>query len=75
MSGKSLMTQYIEGTIVSRELRDMLNDFAAEARFEREMRDDIDLYSSRSKLYGHDNYTDLNYAGLHRQHTRVRKIK
>ena len=48
------MTQYIEGTIVSRELRDMLNDCAAEARFEREMHDDSDLYVNRSKFYGRD---------------------
>lgn len=39
MSAKhqSLMTQYLEGKLVSRELNDMLNDYAAESRFEREL--------------------------------------
>ena len=52
MSGKSLMTQYVEGTLVSRELRDMLNDYAAEARFDRDMHDDVDLYGDTDKPYG-----------------------
>ena len=37
MTGKSLMSQYIEGTIVGRELRDMLNENAASDRFDREL--------------------------------------
>ena len=37
MTGKSLMTQYLEGSLVSRELEDMMRDSIAEARFEREL--------------------------------------
>ncbi len=47
MSGKALMTQYIEGCLVSRELNDMMVEYAAQARFDREMVDDIDLYVDR----------------------------
>lgn len=36
---KSLMTHYIEGSIVSRELENMINDSAAEARFDAELSD------------------------------------
>ena len=34
---KALMTQYMEGALVSRELRDMLNESAATQRFDKEL--------------------------------------
>ncbi len=40
---KALMTHYAEGTLISRELNDMMVDYAAQARFDREMVDDIEL--------------------------------
>lgn len=51
MRPRSLMTAYCEGSIISRELRDMLNDEAASARFEREL----------ERMDGAD--TDRYYAG------------
>ena len=39
---KSLMTQYAEGQLVGRELNDMMTDYAAQVRFDREMVDDFD---------------------------------
>ncbi len=53
MSGKALMTQYAEGSLVSRELRDMMTKYAADARFDREMIDDIDLYNERKAVLIH----------------------
>ena len=43
MSGKSLMTQYIEGAIVGRELREMLASETEQARFDRELADELDF--------------------------------
>ena len=43
----SLMTQYQQGQLILPELQQMLADYAAEARFERDMHDDIDLYADR----------------------------
>ncbi|MEE8481957.1 MAG: hypothetical protein V3S12_01260 [Acidiferrobacterales bacterium] len=40
---KSLMTQYAEGCLISRELQDMMVDYAAQARFDSEMVDDFEL--------------------------------
>lgn len=37
MRHRSLMTAYAEGSIVTRELREMLSDDAASARFDREL--------------------------------------
>lgn len=37
MKPQSLMTQYVEGSIVGRELRDMLAEHAASERFDREL--------------------------------------
>ena len=37
METKALMTQYVEGSIVGRKLRDMLAEHAASDRFEREL--------------------------------------
>ena len=36
---KSLLTQYLEGSLVSRQLRDMMIDYAQEARFDDEFKD------------------------------------
>ena len=36
MRTQSLMTQYLNGSLVTRELQDMLNDYAAADRFDRE---------------------------------------
>ena len=44
---KSLMTQYAEGQLILPELQQMLADYAAEARFDRDMHDDIDIYADR----------------------------
>lgn len=38
MKPRSLMTAYAEGSIISRELRDMLSNEAEQERFERELR-------------------------------------
>jgi len=53
MSGKALMTYYAEGSLISRELNDMMTDYAADARFDLAMADDVELYAERvaSKLY------------------------
>ena len=49
----SLMTQYQNGQLASRELQNMMVDYAAEARFDRDMHDDIDLYLDRQHVeYG-----------------------
>ena len=37
---KALMTQYAEGCLISRELQDMMVDYAAQARFDSEMVDE-----------------------------------
>ena len=47
MTGKALMTHYAEGSLISRELNDMMTDYAAEARFNEHMHDDIDLYGDQ----------------------------
>ena len=44
---KSLMTLYSEGCLISRDLQDMMVDYAADARFDREMHDEVDLYADR----------------------------
>lgn len=47
MSAKptSLMTQYTEGCLVGQILQDMMIDYAAQANFDREMVDDVELLS------------------------------
>lgn len=35
---KSLMTHYLEGALISRELHDMMHQYAADARFEVELK-------------------------------------
>jgi len=50
VNGKSLMAQYAEGQLIGRELNDMMREYAAQARFDREMVDDIDLYADRQKV-------------------------
>ena len=47
---KALMTQYIEGSIIGRELENMLLESAASARFDRELADDLELYSARQAI-------------------------
>ncbi len=39
---KALMTQYVEGCLISRELQDMMVDYARENDFDREMADDVE---------------------------------
>jgi hypothetical protein len=41
---KSLMTLYQEGALISRELKQMMVDYAAEARFDLEMTDESELW-------------------------------
>jgi hypothetical protein len=48
---KALMTQYVEGQLVSRELNQMLNDYAADGRFDAALADDVELYAERKKVY------------------------
>lgn len=49
MKTKSLMTQYAEGSLISRDLHQMMHDYAAEVRFEREMTDDFDGFAGRGQ--------------------------
>ncbi len=44
---KSLMTYYAEGSIISRELEHMMLDYAADARFDRELADDLEVFNDR----------------------------
>ncbi len=55
-NNKALMTHYIEGAIISRELEQMMHNYAAEARFERELAEDPELYRERklNTPYGGD---------------------
>ena len=41
------MTYYAEGSLISRELSEMMADYAAQARFDRDMVDDVDLLSGQ----------------------------
>jgi len=50
MNGKALMTYYAEGSLISRELNDMMTSYAAEVRFDLEMADDIELYAERQAV-------------------------
>lgn len=52
MKPASLMTQYQQGQLVSRDLQQMLVDYAAEARFDRELHDDVDIYSDLQERKG-----------------------
>ena len=47
MTGKAMMTHYAEGSLISRELNDMMTDYAAEMRFDLAMADDLELYIER----------------------------
>lgn len=52
---KSLMTQYAEGALISRELHDMMHQYAADARFEIELSGHEENLTSRmyaDKPYG-----------------------
>lgn len=44
---KALMTHYLEGSIICRELETMMNNSAAEARFDRELAEESELYRKR----------------------------
>ena len=50
MNGKALMTYYAEGSLISRELNDMMTSYAAEVRFDLEMADDLELYGDRQAV-------------------------
>ena len=54
-NNKALMTHYIEGSIISRELENMMHNYAAEARFDLELAEESQLYRER-KL--NENYGD-----------------
>ncbi len=49
---KSLMTHYIEGSIISRELEHMMLDYNADCRFERELTDTLQDYTDRVSTPG-----------------------
>ena len=55
-NNKALMSHYIEGSIISRELEQMMHDYAANVRFERELAEDHELYRERklNTPYGGD---------------------
>ena len=55
-NNKALMSHYIEGSIISRELEQMMYNYAADARFERELAEDHELYRERklNTPYGGD---------------------
>ena len=66
MQPKSLMTYYIEGSIISRELEHMMLDYNADARFDRELTESLDDYTDRVMTLGtiannrskfHENFT------------------
>lgn len=49
----SLMTQYQNGQLATRELQQMMADYNSDSRFDRELVDDIDAWSdSRTEEYG-----------------------
>lgn len=52
-NNKALMTHYAEGAIVSRELAQMLNDQAAERRFDLEMATELEEYAARHHVHIH----------------------
>ena len=52
MKPASLMTQYQNGQLATRDLQQMMVDYAADARFDREMHDDIDLYTDSKDKKG-----------------------
>lgn len=41
---KSLMTLYEEGSLISRELQEMMTDYAAQHRFDRELHEDYEFF-------------------------------
>ncbi len=50
------MTHYLEGALVSRELHDMMHQYAADARFEAELSGHEDNLNARlygGRQYGH----------------------
>ena len=53
---KSLMRHYTEGSIISRELEQMMYNYAADARFDRELAEEAELYRTRHlhRTYGDD---------------------
>ena len=53
-NNKALMTHYIEGSIICRELEQMMHNYAAEARFDRELAEESQLYRERklNETYG-----------------------
>lgn len=49
----SLMTQYQNGQLATRELQQMMADYNSDSRFDRELTDDIDSWrDTRSEEYG-----------------------
>lgn len=53
-NNKALMTHYLEGALVSRELHDMMHSYAADARFEAELSGHEDNYDTMRRAYGRD---------------------
>lgn len=51
MQGKSLMRQYVEGALVSRELHDILYQDTADARFDAELSGYEDKYELMRRIY------------------------
>lgn len=53
-NNKALMTHYAEGALVSRELHDMMYQYAADARFDAELSSYEDNYDLMRRTYGSD---------------------
>ena len=51
-NNKALMTHYAEGALVSRELHDMMHQYAADARFDAELSGHEDNYDLMRRAYG-----------------------
>lgn len=51
-NNKALMTHYLEGALISRELHDMMHQYAADARFDAEISGYEDNYDLMRRAYG-----------------------
>lgn len=51
---KALMTHYIEGSIISRDLENMMHTYNAEVRFDLELANDLEAYIERKHTREYD---------------------
>tara|TARA_R100001143_G_C3360997_1_gene135695 strand:- start:22630 stop:22851 length:222 start_codon:yes stop_codon:yes gene_type:complete len=64
MKHSSCMTQYLEGRLVGRELQQMLADYAADGRFERELEEENFNWTDKRFSFGHRS------GNIHNKHKR-----